>query len=201
MAEKWKIEGEYFESCNCDTICACLVANEPPHGRCDAAMAFEINDGQYGDVNLKGTKTAIMISFPGPGIMSDGNWAVALYVDDGASAEQIEALTNIFAGKAGGPMAMISGLISNFLGTRTVPIEFTMNGNQRQLNIPDIMEIDIEAITGSDGSEPLWVTNAAHPVTSQLSLACSKAHRYKDYNLAWDVSNSNGHFAPFSWQN
>lgn len=32
MAEKWKIEGDYFESCNCDTICACLIQNPPPVG-------------------------------------------------------------------------------------------------------------------------------------------------------------------------
>lgn len=200
MAEQWKIAGEYFESCNCDVVCACLVQNAPPRGRCDAVMAFQVDDGQYGEVSLNGLKTAVMISFPGPGKMRDGNWTVALYVDGDASPDQLEALTNIFSGKAGGPMAMISGLISNFLGVKTVPIEFTISGNRRQLSIPEVMEIDIEAITGRDGNEPVWVTNAAHPVSSKLSLACSNEYNYADYNLAWDVSNTNGHFAPFSWQ-
>ena len=66
-------------------------------------------------------------------------------------------------------------------------------------SIPDILDIDIEAVTGRDGSEPLWATNAAHPVSPKLALAQSTAYRYADHNLAWDVSETNGHFAPFSW--
>ena len=42
MAEKWTISGEYFESCNCDLICACLVQAPTPRDRCDAALAFHI---------------------------------------------------------------------------------------------------------------------------------------------------------------
>ena len=129
MTAQWKIEGEYFESCNCDVICACLVQNVPPRGRCDAAMAFRVDSGSYGDTRLDGLKSAVMISFPGPGKMRDGNWTAALYVDDNASKDQAEALTAIFSGQAGGPMAMISGLISNFLGVKSVAIEFTMAGN------------------------------------------------------------------------
>lgn len=201
MAEKWKLEGEYFESCNCDTICACLVQNPPPHGRCDAALAFHINDGSYGQTSLGGLNAVIVVSFPGPGKMRDGNWTAALYVDDKASQEQQEGLSSIFSGQAGGPMQLVSGLISNFLGVKTAPIAFTMEGNTRQLTIPDVLEIDIEALTGRDGNEPLWVTNAAHPVSPKLSLAKSNAYRYADHNLVWDVSNTNGHFAPFSWQN
>ena len=72
--------------------------------------------------------------------------------------------------------------------------------NKRRLSIPNILEIDIEAVTGRDGSEPLWVTNASHPVSSKLSLAKSNVYHYADYNLAWDTSGTNGHYAPFSWQ-
>ena len=200
MAEKWKISGDYFESCNCDVICACLVQNPPPHGRCDAALAFHLAEGTYGQTSLKGLNTVVVVSFPGPGKMRDGNWTAALYVDEKASKEQQEALSSIFSGQAGGPMQLVAGLISNFLGVKTAPITFEMDGNKRRLSIPNILEIDIEALTGRDGSEPLWVTNAAHPVSSKLSLAKSNAYRYADHNLAWDISNTNGHFAPFSWQ-
>ncbi|MCY4387249.1 MAG: DUF1326 domain-containing protein [Desulfurellaceae bacterium] len=201
MAEKWKIEGDYFESCNCDTVCACLIQNPPPRGRCDAALAFHVNQGSYGQTGLGGLNAVLVVSFPGPGKMGDGNWTAALYVDDKASTDQQEGLSNIFSGQAGGPMQLVSGLISNFLGIKTAPIAFTVDANNRRLTIPDVLEIDIEALTGRDGSEPLWVTNANHPVSPKLSLAKSNAYRYTDHNLAWDVSNTNGHFAPFSWQN
>jgi hypothetical protein len=66
--------------------------------------------------------------------------------------------------------------------------------------IPNVLEIDIAAVTGRDGTEPLWATNAAHPVSSKLALAQSAAYRYSDHNLAWNTSSTNGHFAPFTWQ-
>jgi hypothetical protein len=132
--------------------------------------------------------------------MRDGNWTAALYVDDKASTEQHEALSHIFSGHAGGPVQLLSGLISKFLGVKAVPITFAMDGKKRKLTIPDILTIDIEAVTGRDGAEPLWVTNAAHPVSPKLSLATSNAYRYADHNLAWDTSGTNGHYSSFSWQ-
>jgi hypothetical protein len=198
--EQWKISGDYFESCNCDVICACLVQAPPPRGRCDAALAFHIAEGAYGQTSLNGLSAVVVASFPGPGKMRDGNWTAALYVDDKASTEQQEALSNIFSGQAGGPMQLLSGLISKFLGVKAVPITFAMDGKKRKLTIPDILTIDIEAVAGRDGAEPLWVTNAAHPVSPRLSLAKSTAYRYADHNLAWDTSGTNGHYSSFSWQ-
>lgn len=201
MAEKWTLTGDYFESCNCDLVCACLVQAPPPRGRCDAALAFHINEGTYGQTSLNGLNTVFVASFPGPGKMRDGNWTAAVYVDETAAAAQQEALSTIFSGQAGGPMQMVFLLVSQFLGVKTAPISYTLEGNARRLTIPDILEIDIQAVTGRDGTEPLWATNAAHPVSSKLALAQSNAYRYADHNLAWDVSGTNGHFSPFSWQN
>ena len=200
MAEKWKISGDYFESCNCDLICACLIQAPPPRGRCDAALAFHLTEGTYGQTSLNGLNTAVVVSFPGPGKMRDGNWIAALYVDEKASKEQQEALSAIFSGKAGGPMGAVSALISKFIGVKSAPITFQIEGNRRRLSIPHILEIDIEAVTGRDGAEPIWATNASHPVSPKLALAQSKAYRYADHNLAWDTSGTNGHFSSFSWQ-
>jgi hypothetical protein len=132
--------------------------------------------------------------------MRDGNWTAALYVDEKASPAQQDALGNIFGGKAGGPMgAVVAGLVTKFLGVKTAPITFEMKGNERRLSIPNILEIDIAAITGRDGVEPLWATNASHPVSAKLALAQSRAYKYTDHNLAWDTSGTNGHFSSFSW--
>lgn len=200
MAEKWKITGDYFEACNCDLICACLVQAPAPRGRCDAALAFHVNEGSYGQTSLNGLNTVVVVSFPGPGKMRDGNWTAALYVDEKASPAQQDALGNIFGGKAGGPMgAVVAGLVTKFLGVKTAPITFEMKGNERRLSIPHILEIDIAAITGRDGTEPLWATNASHPVSAKLALAQSRAYKYTDHNLAWDTSGTNGHFSSFSW--
>ncbi len=200
MAEKWNLSGEYFESCNCDLICACLVQAPTPRDRCDAALAFHINDGTYGQTSLNGLNAVLVVSFPGPGKMRDGNWTAAVYVDERGSAAQRDALGDIFAGKAGGtPGAIFAGLVTKFLGIKSAPISFEVKGNERRLTIPNILEIDISAITCRDGNEPIWATNAAHPVSQKLALAQSKAYKYTDHNLAWNTSGTNGHFSSFTW--
>lgn len=200
MAEKWSIAGEYFESCNCDLICACLVQADTPRDRCDAALAFHIDKGTYGQTNLDNLNAVLVVSFPGPGKMRNGNWTAAVYVDKKGTKEQQDALGNIFSGQAGGtPGAIFTGLVRKFLGVKATPISFQVNGNERKLSIPDILEIDIAAVTGADGKEPLWATNAAHPVSAKLALAASRAYSYSDHNLSWSTSGTNGHFAPFTW--
>ena len=200
MAEKWNLSGEYFEACNCDLICACLVQAPTPRDRCDAALAFHINDGTYGQTSLNGLNAVLVVSFPGPGKMRDGNWTAAVYVDEKGSAAQRDALGDIFAGKAGGtPGAIFAGLVSKFLGIKSAPISFEVKGNERRLTIPNILEIDISAITGRDGNEPILATNAAHPVSQKLALAQSKTYKYTDHNLAWNTSGTNGHFSAFTW--
>jgi hypothetical protein len=200
MAEKWSIAGEYFESCNCDLICACLVQADTPRDRCDAALAFHIANGTYGQTKLDDLNAVLVVSFPGPGKMRNGNWTAAVYVDEKGTKEQQDALGNIFSGQAGGtPGAIFVGLVSKFLGIKAAPISFAINGNERKLSIPNILEIDIAAVTGRDGKEPLWATNAAHPVSPKLALAASRAYSYNDHNLSWSTSGTNGHFAPFTW--
>jgi len=153
--EPWHLAGEYFEACNCDLICPCLVQAPPSRGRCDAALAFHIMDGTYGQTDLKGCTTVLVISFPGPGKMRDGDWTAALYIDDQASPAQQEALGQIFSGKVGGPMRGVSMLWSRFLGVKTAPITFAMEGNTRRLTMPDILEVAVAAVTARERGEPV----------------------------------------------
>ena len=68
-AAQWHLAGEYFEACNCDLICPCLVQAPPARGRCDAALAFHITAGAYEQTSLNGRTTVLVVSFPGPGKM------------------------------------------------------------------------------------------------------------------------------------
>ena len=83
---EWKISGDYFENCNCDYVCPCILTNmaaEPTHGTCKAGLAMSINDGHFGNVSLTGVKFMVMILTEGP--MGDGNWTVGLIIDESAS--------------------------------------------------------------------------------------------------------------------
>ena len=46
--ESWHLKGEYFENCNCDVLCPCVIPgppNDPTEGHCDVGFAFHIQEG------------------------------------------------------------------------------------------------------------------------------------------------------------
>jgi len=137
---KWQLSGDYFENCNCDVVCPCLVSRSPPltakptQGECDVAIAFHIDRGSYGQLSLDGLNVVVAVHTPGP--MAEGNWSVAAYIDERADDKQTEALGAIFTGAAGGPMATFAPLIGKNLGVRKVPITYRIEGKRRSAEIP-----------------------------------------------------------------
>ena len=57
-----------------------------------------------------------MLDWPGPTLL-DGNGTTRLYVDDGADTNQQKELEDIFQGRRGGPMQMLSQLVAKWLPT------------------------------------------------------------------------------------
>jgi len=115
----WHVEGDYFESCNCDFLCPRITSNLaalPTTGQCKVAMAFHIKKGHFGATALDGL-SFVFAGFT-PGAMGDGNWRVGLIVDDQASQAQHDAITAIASGGAGGPMAALASLVRTFAGNR-----------------------------------------------------------------------------------
>src|SRR6266498_61784 len=125
----WQVNGQYYETCNCDFVCPCILwqmAVIPTKGSCTFAMAFQIERGSYGPVSLDGLGF-IVLGFT-PEAMGKGNWSVGVIADERASAEQRDAITAIASGGGGGPMAALSGLVGKFLGVESAPIKFDRNG-------------------------------------------------------------------------
>jgi hypothetical protein len=96
---RWQLAGDYFENCNCDVVCPCLfspgqqMTATPTQGACEVAFGFHINQGRYGNAVLDGLNVGLIGRTPGP--MADGNWSMALYLDERAGEPQREALQAI----------------------------------------------------------------------------------------------------------
>src|SRR5271155_4847892 len=94
--KKWQLSGDYFENCNCDVVCPCLVSPaapltaQPTQGACDVALIFHISSGSYGEVSLDGLNVALIAHTPGP--MANGNWTLGAYIDERANDEQTASL-------------------------------------------------------------------------------------------------------------
>ena len=203
-AVRWNLEGEYFENCNCDIICPCEVsplgplAAPPTQGHCDLALAFHVNSGSYGDVRLDGLNVVAVAYAAGP--MGQGGMKMGVYIDDRADERQAEALQAVFSGGAGGPMAAFAPLIGEILGVKKVPITFTVDGKRRRVEIPNVMNMGVQALPSMkpDGSE-IWL-GFGHPFNpDQLAVAVGEEGSFSDYGMRWDNSGKNGHYARINW--
>jgi hypothetical protein len=199
--QSWKVEGQYFESCNCEVLCPCLLTHaqaRPTEGHCDVVLAFHIDKGSYGSTDLSGLNAVQAVMTPGP--MAQGNGTFALYLDSRATAEQRSALEAIFGGSAGGPPAFVSLMAPKRLPTKVAEMNFSADGNVRKLSMPGIAEVTVEGVLGSGGNT-VWIDNAPHPLTSRVAAAKGTSSNYSDHSLTFKNSGRNGHFAPISWSN
>jgi hypothetical protein len=206
MPTQWQLTGDYFENCNCDVACPCLVSAGPPltarptQGACDVALVFHIDKGNYGGTALDGLNVALVAHAPGP--MGEGNWSAAAYIDERADEQQTAALGAIFTGAEGGPMAAFAPLIATQLGVKKAAIRYTIEGNSRRAEIPGIMQMAVEPIPTMHPSGEAWAA-IGHPVApDRLALAKGRGgSTFADYGMRWDNSGKNGHYAPIRWSN
>ncbi len=201
-SRQWKISGDYFEACNCDSVCPCPtsgLAARPTQGHCDAGLVFHVEHGSHGTTQLDGLSFAVLLHTPGP--MIAGNWTVGVIVDERATAEQREALGAIGSGQGGGPMAVLGPLVGSFAGIEAKPIRIEGSGMRRSVSIPGALDLAIEGIPGASQTEPIYFDNVGHPAATRIALAKASRSHMHAFGINWDDSSgkNNGHFAPFSW--
>jgi len=137
-----------------------------------------------------------------PGNMVQGNWKAALYLDERASEAQQDGLTKIFTGQAGGHPETLASFIDQVLGVKSTPIEFQAEGKSRSLRIPDVAEFEIEALAGQGDAE-VNISNQPLCVAPGQTLVVSKSKRlnYNDHGFQLEISEKNGFYSPFAYQN
>jgi hypothetical protein len=205
-AAHWQLSGDYFENCNCDVVCPCLFSTQPQltaqptQGVCDIAFGFHIEQGRFDQTSLDGLNAAVMAHTPGP--MANGNWTVALYLDERASDEQRQALQAIFSGAAGGFLGALAPLIGTVLGIKFVPISFTKNGMRRSLEIPGLAHLAVQALPSGVPDKEVWAVNAHGINLEGVAMASGEQDStWEDYGMRWDNSGKNAHYAPINWSN
>jgi hypothetical protein len=110
---EWSVAGSYFEACNCEAICPCRslggrAGSRSTYGICQFALSWHIIDGRAADVDLAGLDVVMAGFYDNDEHRSP--WRVTLYVDERATPEQAQWLSDIYLGRAGG------GTRSNFAG-------------------------------------------------------------------------------------
>ena len=198
MSTNWKITGQYFESCNCDLVCPCIFLAPPTEGFCEALVGWHIEEGHLDDVELNDIKVSAWLHSPGS--LTDGNWRLALYIDERATEAQKNAIVELWSGDHGGHLAVIAGLVGEIMSVKQVPIEFTQKDRTHYLKVGGFAENTMHELEGEDGGE-VKVSN--HPLavspSEPVTISKSEAVIYNDNGINWKQSETVGLSAPFTY--
>jgi hypothetical protein len=195
----WSIEGTYFETCSCELMCPCNFSFD--HGAtydyCRVTLVFDIREGEVEGTDVSGRTLAVIADTPK--VMTEGNWRLGMFVDDGASDEQVQKLTAVFGGQMGGPMAGLAPLIGEVLGVERAPIEVVENGLSHSVRIGEAIDFEVEDIVpfGVETGEPARLAGVFHPVASELTAAEAKRSKISAFGIEYEGKSALS--SPFSW--
>ena len=86
----YRLQGSLLEVCTCKILCPCWVGEDPDLGDCKSVMAWHFDQGTIDGVDVAGRTIGLAVYIPGN--VLDGNWRVTMFIDDGATDEQAEAI-------------------------------------------------------------------------------------------------------------
>jgi hypothetical protein len=184
----WSLKGSYVETCSCELMCPCNLSFD--HGAtydfCRVTLAFNIREGDVEGTDIAGRKVAVIADTPK--VMTDGNWRVGVFIDDGATDEQFEKLVQVFGGQLGGPMAALGPLIGEMLGVERAAIEIDDDGLRHTVRVGDAIDFEIEDIVpfGVESGEPVRFNGMFHPVGSDLTMAEARRSRINAFGIQYE---------------
>ncbi len=179
MSDNWSLKGNYFESCTCDLVCPCLFLMPPTTGHCNALVGWHIGQGHLDDVKLDDLNVAVYLH--APGALTEGGWEISLYVDEGASEAQFNAVSSLWSGEHGGHLSVIAGLVSEVKSVKQVPIIFMEEDRKHYLKVGDVGENTMYEVEGADGGKVV-VSNPPLSVTPGNPITVNKSEKvwYQD---------------------
>jgi len=175
----YHLEGRLLEVCNCRVLCPCWIGEDPDYGTCDTIVAYHFDRGTIDGVDVSGRTLAMIAHVPGN--ILQGNWRVAVYLDDEATPAQEQALVAVYTGKKGGPVADLAKLVGEIVSLEKVPITFAVDGGRGTIQVGDAGYAELEPYTSATGA----TTTLADTVFSTVPGApvfVGKSPRYRSKN-------------------
>ena len=177
----YHLEGSLLEVCDCRVLCPCWIGEDPDNGTCDSVQAWHFDSGRIEDVDVAGRTIAMVAHIPGN--VLKGNFRVALYIDDGASDAQHQAILNVYSGKLGGPVAELAKLVGEVVSVERAPITFDVREGRGTLRVGDVSYAELEPYKGADGSNTT-LSNTIFSTVPGAPVFVGKAAQYRSKHAA-----------------
>ena len=196
----WNLTGSYLETCSCELMCPCNLSLD--HGAtydfCRVTLVFDIRAGDIDGTDISGRRVVIIADTPK--VMTEGNWRLGVYVDDGSDDEQLDKLTQLFGGQLGGPMAALAPLVGEILGVERASIEVGDDGLRHSVRVGDTIDFEIEDVVpfGVETGEPVRFNGMFHPIGPDLTMAEAKRSRINAFGISYEARTGLS-TSSFSW--
>jgi len=200
-AVTYAVSGSYFESCNCDPICPCRMTDGIPGGRstygvCYGALAWLVEDGQVGEVDVTGLKVALTVMYDDDELGSP--WTIVLHVDADGSEPQRAALADVFLGNVGGPHVGLLPWVRkarHLVEVRVDSIELLPDGDGYKLNVGTAVRVSATRPVESDAVVRCGIPGYDQPGRELVADEL----RIDDDPFAWELSGNCAYASRFAY--
>lgn len=128
----------------------CQFNGYPDKGHCEALLAWEIDEGNFGDVSLDGVRFGFALHWPGA--IHEGNGTAQPVIGEGARDER-DAILAITSGQQGGDFfEIIASVLSEVRDPVVAPIALDVDRESRRgsFKLEGVGESRIEPIVNPD---------------------------------------------------
>jgi len=189
----YTLEGTLLEACSCGILCPCWVGEDPDEEACYAFNAYHFTAGAVNDIDVAGCNYVRIVEIPG-NVLTPASWRQVVFIDEGATKQQQDALIAAFAGELGGPLADLAGLIGETTAIKRARIEHEISGGTGTIRIDGVLEATMEPYRGAGDTittlrdslfstvpgSPAWVGKAS---THKVTLS--------EFGMEWEYTNRN----------
>lgn len=196
----WAIKGELILNCNCTVFCPCVVSlglHPPTEGHCQTWGGVRIDSGHYGTTDLSGLNIGLLIEIPG--MMSRGNWKVALYIDDRASDAAYTGLVDIFSGKAKGTTGLFNVLVGEVIGVERQPVRYETEGKTRHITVGRQIDGVVHPVEGKNPDEDIVIRNTKYWMGPDITVATATKGRVRAHGRVWDFHGRSAEICQIDW--
>jgi hypothetical protein len=198
----WKLEGNWYESCSCKSLCRCTVGPaEPDQGWCSGAQLAVLDSGNVDGLDVAGCRYLVLLELPGDFTNGVIDRARMHFDPASTSSEQRDAIESIYQGRRGGVWEGIGGMIGEWLPTNVTEINITADGDTVKSSVAGVGGATLTTMKTEAGKQTVLL-NA--PVMAgfevdTLNLAVATDAKWADPDMrAWE-SLGFGASVPFSW--
>jgi hypothetical protein len=184
----WRVRGSYFEACNCDAICPCRSVHGEPggpstYGVCYGSLSWHIQEGHAGPVDLSDRLVVISLRYHDD-VQPSTPWEVICYVDERADDGQLQAIADIFLGRAGGTVTELYGrAIGEVHSVKRARITVEHVQARKRIDVVGYLSVESEGDASEPGDVRCGIPGYAHPGTELFGAVLESS----DGPFRWEI--------------